>query len=660
MGKVDQMKLSKADKDLISRSNLVWLLVAQASCILPLLMRLPAWVWGVWLFALLWRVQIHRARWHFPSFWLKLALGLGIAGGIYLTYHGVSGVEPMIGFLVCSFVLKIIEMRSKKDALIVLFIGFIAVAAQFLFAQGIFAGLYGLFSLFVLLAAWQATFISRKLTLKKHFQRAGILLGQSIPFMLILFVVMPRLGPLWAVPAPQGQGQTGFSDTLRLGDIGDLARSPAVAFRASFTSAAPAVNEMYWRGLALDFFDGHTWTASGRFGGGGRVSPHNTAAEFRYSIIIEPHHYPWLFTLGIPVSAESAQLTLQQNRQGLLSSRQQVANKALYSVRSNKVGADPQHLLDADQKKALTRLPPEGNPKARKLAHSWSMKRLTDEAIVQEAISRFSRGYWYTLQPPPVGDDAIDGFLFSTRRGFCEHFASSFVFLMRAAGIPARLMVGYQGGELNEVESYYVVRQSDAHAWAEVWLDGSGWQIVDPTAAVAPSRIESGLEDALAEGERHLVGAVDWQPRIFTRLHQRFDALEYSWNRWVLNYNGDSQAGLLERLLGVNSPWRVGLAFTLLCAAIFTGFVLLNLALKQRQAATDEYKLLKPLVRKLKRCGISRRPGETLGQLAERISSSHPQLSESLTEVNYWYTRAVYASDPSATARLKEVIKASF
>lgn len=658
MVNIKKMKVSTAEKDLAFRNNLLWMLIAQALCILPLLIRLPAWIWVLWLFALLWRVQIHRARWRFPSFWLKLGLGLGAAGGIYLTYHGVVGVEPMIGFLVCSFVLKIIEMRSKKDALIVLFIGFVAVAAQFLFAQSILAGLYGLFSLFVLLAAWQALFISRTWTLKSHLVSAGLLLGQSIPFMLILFVVMPRLGPLWSVPAPQGQGHTGFSDELQLGDISELVRSPAVAFRASFTSAAPPTNDMYWRGLALDVFDGHTWRASDRFSAGTPVSFNRDPADFRYSIIIEPHHYRWLFTLGVPISAESAQLRLQHNQQDLLLSRQPVTSKSMYSVRSDKVGV-PQGGLHANQKEALTMLPPIGNKRARDLAQDWVAQGLTEEAVVQEAMAMYARGYWYTLQPPPLGGDAIDDFLFSTRRGFCEHFASSFVFLMRAAGIPARLMVGYQGGEFNEVESYYIVRQSNAHAWAEVWLEGKGWQTVDPTAAVAPSRIEHGLEGALAQDERHLMRKSNWQNRMFGVLHRRFDALEYSWNRWVLNYNDDSQRGLLERLLGKNSPWRVGFVFTVLCALIFTGLALLNSASKKGKAASDQYRLLKPLLRKLERRGISRRPGETLGQLAVRVSDSHPQLARSLLEVDYWYGLVAYAENPNATARLKKAIQAS-
>src|SRR5690606_17067951 len=238
------------------------LLGAQAICIFPLLLKLPFWIWFVWLAALVWRVQIHRSRWFFPSTWSKLVLGVGCAGGIYATFSGVRGVEPMVGFLVCSFILKIIEMRTKKDALIVLFIGFVAVAAQFLFAQSVLAGLYGIFSLFALLTAWQAAYYSRSISPAQYFKMGGVLVAQALPFMVILFVVMPRLGPLWAVPLPQGKGKTGFSDTLEMGDLGELVQSPEVAFRVAFDGSPPPAQQLYWRGLVLDEFDGIRWRAA--------------------------------------------------------------------------------------------------------------------------------------------------------------------------------------------------------------------------------------------------------------------------------------------------------------------------------------------------------------------------------------------------------------
>lgn len=658
------MRLSAPNKDLIFRGNLVWLLVAQAICILPLLIRLPVWIWSVWLFAIFWRIQIHRAQWHFPSFWLKLILGLGSAFGIYFTYQGAIGVEPMIGFLVCSFILKVTEMRTKKDALIVLFIGFVAVAAQFLFAQSILAGAYGLFSLFVLLSAWQAAFISRRLSIKNHLQRGALLLGQSLPFMLILFVVMPRLGPLWSVPMPQGQGKTGFSETLQLGDIGELVKSPAVAFRVDFSSEAPPTSDMYWRGLALDMFDGRTWSSAPTQGGRGSHWVQSKAeAEFQYSVIMEPHHYRWLFSLGYPVTAESSQLKLRRNQQNLLLSLSEVDRKAEYSVGSNRLNSmDDSDISDA-QRDRLTQLPELGNPRARELASQWRGQGFSSVELVNKALRHFSHNFSYTLQPPLLGANAIDEFLFDSQRGFCEHFASSFVFLMRASGVPARVMLGYQGGELigglGVSGSYYVVRQSDAHAWAEVWLGEQGWQTVDPTAAVAPARINTGLEDALTSDEKHLLGSGGWTRQVFSAVYQRFDALEHSWSRWVLNYDSDSQQGIFERLLGNASPWRIAAAFTGLCGIIFVGLAVLFLVSKKIQLKTEEYKLILPILQRLKRRGIERHANETLGQVAARISSSQPELARSLRQLDHWYAQAVYANDAAAVPHLREAVKAT-
>jgi protein-glutamine gamma-glutamyltransferase len=645
-------------QDRIARANLIWLIVAQAICILPLLVRLPIWIAAIWVFAVIWRVQIHRARWAFPSFVVKLVMGLGSALGIYITYNGVSGVDPMIGFLVCSFILKVIEMRSKKDALIVLFIGFIAIASQFLFAQGILSGLYGLFSIFILLAAWQAAFVAQSLHVKTHLRRGVVLLGQSLPFMLILFVGMPRLGPLWSVPSPQGAGKTGFSETMELGDIGDLVQSPEIAFRVSFLSQEPPVNTMYWRGLALDLFNGQTWSASSQAQLPSSWGDNNERADFEYSVIMEPHHYRWLFSLGVPLAAESAQLKLHKNQQDLLVSRAPVVSKAEYRVRSKMLPIGANSKLDPFQAAQLIYLPESSNPKARSLAQAWVAEGKSPPQIIDAALAHFSRDFSYTLRPPLLGENAIDGFLFQTRRGFCEHFASSFVFLMRASGIPARVMVGYQGGELNSGSgnsgNYYVVRQSDAHAWAEVWLAEQGWITVDPTAAVAPSRIELGLEQSLAEDERHMLGG---QNRLLTRLYQRFDAMEYSWNRWVLNYDSDSQEGVFERLFGISSPWRVGVAFTVLCAVIFFGLMGINAYLKRSLPLSVENKLMQSVLRKLHRRGVQRLPNETISQLAIRIADTHPQVAAGLRQVDHWYCRAVYAEEAGASEKLKSTIR---
>jgi len=642
---------------MIFRDNLVWLLCAQAICILPLLIKLPAWIWLVWGAVLLWRVQIHRGRWLFPSVWIKLILGLACVGGIYLNFSGLRGVEAMVGFLVCAFILKIIEMRTKKDALIVLFIGFIAVAAQFLFAQGILAGLYGIFSLFILLTAWQAAYYSRAISLGRHFKLGGILVVKAIPFMVILFVVMPRLGPLWAVPLPQGKGKTGFSETLSMGDLGELVQSPEVAFRATFTGPPPRNQQLYWRGLVLDEYDGVRWQVAARPTRPipERPSGPNSEGLLEYSVIMEPHHYRWLFVLDSVLAASSAQMSLDLDDRGLLSARRPVVNKSQYTAVSRNQAVQNTEPLPSHQVRSLTHIP-EGNPRARALAEDWLQKGYDPAERVQQALQLFSHDFVYTMRPPRLGNHPVDDFLFNTRRGFCEHFSSSFVFLMRAAGIPARIVVGYQGGEFNGLESYFLVRQSDAHAWAEVWLAGVGWQAVDPTAVVAPSRIEVGVVEALGEEDRAFVGQRFWTAGVALALYRQWDALGYTWNRWVLNYDKDSQQNLFTSLLGNNSPWRVGLAFVGLSLGLFFTYMLMQVLARPRVRRRPEDQWLQPLLRRIARRGLERRPQETLAQFAARVSEREPVLGRQLAAVAELYSAAVYAGKPHASEKLRNAL----
>lgn len=650
------MKLSSVQKDLIFRENLIWLLSAQAICILPLLIKLPPWIWAIWIFALSWRVRIHLGRARFPSTLAKLVLGVGCAGGIYLTFSGVSGVEPMVGFLVCSFILKIVEMRTKKDALIVLFIGFIAVAAQFLFAQDVVAGIYGVFSLFVLLTAWQAAFYSRSISPRQYFRMGGTLVLQAAPFMIILFIIMPRLGPLWAVPLPQGKGKTGFSDTLEMGDLGELVQSPEVAFRVAFEGSLPGPRQLYWRGLILDEFDGLRWQTAAMPARpiGENVGDVLTDEEvLRYSVIMEPHHYRWLFTLDPVLAARSAQLTLEYDERGLLSARRPIVNKAEYSVVSAKNPLPTNERLQERAERWLTRLPQEGNPQALQMAREWVSAELSAEQKINRALNIFRDEFIYTMRPPRLGADAVDDFLFQTKRGFCEHFASAFVFLMRASGVPARIVVGYQGGEYNSIDSYFVIRQSDAHAWTEVWLDGVGWQMIDPTAVVAPSRIERGVEEALAFDERELVGRVRWSGTVLQSLHQYWDSVGYSWNRWVLNYDRDSQRNLLSDLLGDARPWRIAIAFAGVSSATFLAYVLFHALQRRRRYRRMEDRLMDAVLRKAGKHGYVRKPEETIGQFAARVTASDARLGGELQRLAGLYTASVYAEDHAASARLQ-------
>lgn len=652
------MRLTLREADQIYRGNLLWLMAAQSAAIIPLLFYLPAWVTVLWLMSVGWRLQIHRGVWRFPSMLLKVVMALVAIVAIYASYAGNVGAEPMVAFLVCSFVMKLVEMRSRKDALIVLFIGFIAIATQFLFAQDLLAGLYSVGSLFVLLSAWLAVFHQRTLSVARHLGNGALFLLHATPLMLLLFVVMPRLGPLWSVPLPGGQGKSGFSDSLELGDIGNLVLSSEVAFRASFETPAPRTNELYWRGLVLDQFDGVRWTRSD---GGWRFDklPSSLRASgedtVSYSVVLEPHNYRWLFTLGYPVQARSGQLALFRSPHGLLFSREPVQNKAEYRVASKmQLLSDPE--LAEYEFRRYTRLPDEGNPRARALAAQWSDGAESETELIQEILRYFGDSFHYTLQSEVGTVNAIDDFLFESQYGFCEHFASAFVFLMRSVGVPARLVLGYQGGELNEDGAYYVVRQSDAHAWAEVWLDEQGWIAVDPTAVVAPERVDVGVSEALSEGDRALMDSSGITGFLGRAFMQRWDALGYSWNRWVLNYDSAKRNGMLRRVLGGADSWRVILVILACCALLIAPALIWYWLRGRRRYVREEDRWVQGLLSHLADKGVQKSRTESIPAFLRRAARRYPHRAPILREVAAAYEDTVYAQ-VDRQAELKQLAK---
>jgi transglutaminase-like putative cysteine protease len=351
--------------------------------------------------------------------------------------------------------------------------------------------------------------------------------------MLILFVFFPRVqGPLWGLPQDAYSGTSGLSNTMTPGSISQLILSDAVAFRVKFEGTIPKPNQLYWRGPVFWYFNGKNWLP-------GNKTPRNffkyerLEKRVQYTVTLEPHNNHWLFVLDMPAMLPP-ESTGSNDYQVL--SRTPVRSRMRYkmaSYLSHKVG------LDADEKELsrALQLPPDtnsgGNKRARALAESWRQDINSDEAIMRKALSMFrNQKFYYTLLPPLLGDNQVDEFLFDTLQGFCEHYSSSFVFLMRSAGIPARVVTGYLGGKINSVGNYMIVRQSDAHAWAEVWLKDRGWVRVDPTASVSPERLNSGIAAAVPYSDQLPMMArteFEW----LRTMRMSMDAMANNWNQWV-------------------------------------------------------------------------------------------------------------------------------
>lgn len=658
----------------IPRNSLAWLLLAYAAVVLPLISLLPVWMLPGAVLCLLWRIQVHRALWRFPSRLVKyLVAGTG-AAGLVAEYGRLTGLEPMIALLVLGFALKLLEMHQRRDALLVIYLSFLLTATQLLLDQSIVTALYAIVCLLLSCTALMGLNQTQgyRFPLRSLAQASRILL-QSIPFMLLLFLLMPRLGALWSVPLQQSAAKTGMSDSMSPGDISRLIQSDALVMRATFEGALPEPKDRYWRALIFSAFDGRTWSRLRGFGPGSSFQPvwwygdealatalPETGQPLEYEVILEPTQENWLYALMLAVPA-SADVGLTRDHR--LVRRTPVINRTLYRVRSVVDSLQPiEPQISAWQRRLETRLPEGFNPKAVALAQEWREESADDLAYIRRVLDWFNRDFRYTLQPPALGRDTVDDFLFDTQAGFCEHFAGSFTFMMRAANIPARVVVGYQGGELNPYRNYLSVYQFDAHAWSEVWLPGEGWKRVDPTAAVAPERIEQGSSqlrnerDFLADSPLSLLRYqhIRW----LNNLRLQFDQAEYFWHRSVLGYGRIDQEALFRRWLGGLEPWRIGAAFL----AALT-LILLPLAWRlwrQNRAPRADVSLVayRTFCRKLQPLGLVRKPREAPGAFAQRVAGARPDLAQASETITRLFEEISYQQSVEKEAQLSASVRA--
>lgn len=616
-----------------------WLLLALTMVTAPHVERLPWWstLLVVMLFA--WRVYIMLNALPLPRKWLLLLIAAGAMGGIYLSYGRILGRDSGVTLLVIMLALKLLEMAALRDAMILIFIGYFLVITNFLYSQSIPVALY------MLCAVWivTATMIGFQYRIRQpgyvhQLRSAGMMLLQAAPLMLALFVLFPRVqGPIWGMPQDAYSGMTGLSDEMSPGSVSKLLLSDAIAFRVGFESRIPAINQLYWRGPVLWDFDGYTWTAPRvPYLARREYQPLGTVVE--YTVTIEPHSRRWLFALDLPARVPPrSQMTsdFQLLYQTAVNNRIRYDMASYLSYRDN---TEPGRLV---LQRALA-LPPNSNLRSVGLAGKMRGEAPDERAYITAVLDMFrSQNFYYTTTPPLLGDDPVDEFLFSTRAGFCEHFASSFALLMRAAGIPARIVTGYQGGEINTVGNYLTVRQADAHAWVEVWLRDEGWVRVDPTAAVSPARVEAGVAAAVPQSEALslLRGEYAW----LRQARMTWDSLANSWNQIVLGYTQDRQRQLMRRVGIDNATWQ-HLATILF---LVTGAITLALA----ALMLHKLKTLRPdpvsaayarFCERLARSGVARHPSEGPDAFRKRASAARPELAQAIGSISELYIRLRY------------------
>ncbi len=657
------MHALQADKRWIKRESLTWILLAQALAVLPVLFHLPIWLGIVWLLALVWRIQIYRERLPFPSTFTKAVAAGVIITALILSSAGKLSMELLIGLFFSTYVLKLLEFRKKRDGVLLIFLGFFAVATQFIFMQTMLAALYGFICCLVLLAAWRVlNFENSKstATIVSKLADGGRLLLHALPIMLFLFIIMPRVEPLWSLPSLSSAAKTGFSDTMSPGDVSRLVASAATAFRVEFDGQAPEKESLYWRGLVLDYFNGRSWRVYPRPElRAQNLKPSTGEDSIDYTVTLEPHGQRWLFTLNTPVSAQMSNSDVKFDRRLFVTAGKPVNQRVQYHVQSEISDTHgPKDKLDQKTLGENLALPAGLNPRTQEHVKQWLQQGLTPQQIVQQALKMYSDKFSYTLEPSPLGRHSIDEFLFETQKGFCEHFSSSFVFMLRAAGVPARVVVGYLGGSKSPVQDYYIVKQSDAHAWAEVWLQGIGWQRIDPTASVAPERVETGISQALSELDLERVGSNSLDEFPIARFfRQHIDAIGYAWNKWVLAYDNKSQQSLFEKLLGGTEIWRIAMLFVVASLSIALCFYLYFILSNRDKPVAKEIRILKQFYKKAKRMGLEPVRGETVSRFVKRLAEKYPDYAASAAIVADLFERISYGGEIQELESFKSSVR---
>lgn len=573
--------------------------------------HIPVWCTAMTAAVLVWRASLSLRGQPLPGWHWRLGLLALTLGATWFTHHTLIGRAAGVTLIVVLLALKTLELRARRDAFVVFFLGFFTLLTHFFHSQSLLTALGILIALLGLLTALvNAHMPVGRPPLMRAARIAARMAVLGAPIMLVAFMLFPRLAPLWGMPGDETLGRSGLSATMRVGQIAQLVLDDRLAFRLRFEDVPPPQGDLYFRGPVLTDFDGVEWRPlrSG-FPADMELQADLTVTgdPIRYEVTMEPHPWPWVFLLeaaGRPPELPNTQVSMTPELQWI--TRRPMNELVRYRAESHtRFRHGPLQVTLALQDQ--TELPAGFNPRtlalAQELRRTHGTGPQTTQALINAALDRLrTGGYRYTLEPGVFGQHTADEFWFDKREGFCEHIASSFVILMRALDIPARIVTGYQGGELNGVDGYWTVRQRDAHAWTEVWLQGQGWVRVDPTSAVAPGRTGS-LERLRVPRGAFAAAMGALSPGMVQRMREAWEAVNNGWNQWVLNYTQGKQLNLLKRL-GFESPSWADLAYVLIGVVVLVSLLGAAWALWDRQLHDPWLRLLAHSRQRLRRLGL--------------------------------------------------------
>ncbi|MCX7278028.1 MAG: DUF3488 and transglutaminase-like domain-containing protein [Burkholderiales bacterium] len=646
-----------------SRDTLFLLLVI-AWVVLPQVGNLPLWCTGLSAGVLLWRGWLAwRAR-PLPSRWWLAALLAVTLAATWATHKTLLGRDAGVTLIVVLLALKTLELRARRDAFVVFFLGFFTMLSNFFFSQSLLTAAAMLIALLGLLTALVNAHmpVAPQSALPEAAKIAGGMALLGAPIMAVLFLLFPRMAPLWGVPSDAMAGRSGLSASMQVGTMAQLALDDSIAMRVRFEGPPPQQQDLYFRGPVLSRFDGREWRPQySEFSLQPPSDLQVSGPAVNYQVTLEPSNRPWLLTLD----ATPQRPTLAGMDAAMTPDLQWLASRPVSDLLRYQVQSYPQFRYgpqQADTKSSISLqpyldLPPSYNPRTLQLAADIrrAQPSANTAALVTLVLERLrTGGYSYTLDPGVYGRDTADEFWFDRKEGFCEHIASSFVILMRALDVPARIVTGYQGGELNGVDGFWVLRQSDAHAWAEVWQAGRGWTRVDPTGAVSPGRVGSFQRLQAPSG---VVGTVlgTVSPDMAKRLRAAWDAVNNGWNQWVLNYSQGKQLNLLKNIGFTDPDWEdLGkLLAGLLVLATLGGAAW---AQWERLQHDPWLRLLDAARRKLLKAGITPPPNAPPRELAALLPQ-HPAIQQWLLQLEAQRYAPPTAHTPHSLAALRRSFK---
>ncbi len=615
----------------------LFLLAVIGWVVMPQVGYLPLWCSLMTAGVLLWRGWLALKGRPLPSRWWLLALLLTTLAAAYASHRTLLGREAGVTLIVVLLALKTLELRARRDALVIFFLGFFAMLTSFFESQSLLTAASMLIALLGLLTALiNAHRPVGQPSLRQSAMLAGKMALLGAPIMLALFMLFPRFAPLWGLPSDAMTGRSGLSGTMKVGAIAELVLDDRVAMRVRFEGAPPPQRDLYFRGPVLSRFDGSEWTAlDSRFGVTPFPAPDDlqvSGTPIRYETTLEPSSRPWLLTLDVAPHAPELPASRRARLTGDLQwvSFGPVTDLLRYRAESYsefRYGLSPSNRRPQAHMAEYLRLPAGFNPRTLELAEQLRAQASSGDtgvdgnAVVQAALQRLrTGGYQYTLEPGVTGRDSADEFWFDTKLGFCEHISSAFVILMRGAGVPARIVTGFQGGEMNSVDGYWTVRNADAHAWAEVWLADRGWIRVDPTGSVAPGRIGQFQRLRLPDGA--VAGAINaFSPTLLSYLRANWEAINNGWNQWVLNYTQSRQLDLLKSI-GFDDPSWEDLGKVLAGLLVLAALGGAGWALWERSQHDPWQRLLSQARQRLTQAGIQAPSNAPPRELARLVSAS--------------------------------------